>query len=115
MGDCGKSCPQVCPSGEPWPSGLDLAPASLSGNNGLRPPFVTDQESWDALEAAASRVAAIGQKPEVWATVRGYLVVRSNSSVGPCDLVANAMFGALNARGWHGGQLIVEGIRDVEI
>ncbi len=47
--------------------------------------------------------------------LRGYLIVRTTSSLGPCDLVANGMFGGMYARGWHGAQLIVERIRDVEI
>lgn len=110
-----QQCPQVCPSGEPWPSVLDLATSSFSGHNGQRVPFATEQDSWDSLDGAVLRAARTGDKIEVWVTIRGYLVVRSNSPLGPCDLVGNGMFGGLYARGWHGAQLIVERIRDVEI
>lgn len=110
-----QRCPQLCPNGEPWPSVLDLAESKLSGMYGARVPFVTDQKSWDSLDRAILRAAGEGEKAEVWATVRGYLVVRVNSSLGPCDLVANGMFGGLHARGWHGGVLIVEHVRDIEI
>ncbi len=93
-----QQCPQVCPTGEPWPSVLDLATSSYSGDESLRVPFVTDQNSWDSLDAATLRAARSAEKVEVWATVRGYLVVRSNSPLGPCDLVAN---GSAVDRGAH--------------
>lgn len=109
-----QRCPQVCPGGEPWPSVLDLAESGLSGRYGVKVPFVTNQDSWDLLDIAVQRAARERGKAEVWATVRGHLVARVKSSLGPCDLVANGMFGGLHARGWHGGLLIVEHIRDVE-
>jgi len=111
-----QRCPQTCPTGEPWPSILDLVESRNSDIIfRLRVPFVTNQESWESLERAVLRAADLGGKAEVWATVRGHLVVKVNSALGPCDLVANGMFGGLHSRGWYGGALIVESIRDVEI
>lgn len=110
-----QRCPQTCPTGEPWPSILDLVESRNSDIFRLRVPFVTNQESWESLDRAVLQAADRGEKAEVWATVRGHLVVNVNSALGPCDLVANGMFGGLHSRGWHGGALIVETIRDVEI
>lgn len=110
-----QRCPQRCPTGEPWPSILDLWESKNSDYFRLRVPFATDEASWDSLDRAVLEAADKREKAEVWATVRGYLVVKLESPLGPCDLVANGMFGGLYARGWHGGALIVERIRDVEI
>jgi hypothetical protein len=110
-----QRCPQVCPSGQPWPSALDLVDSKFAGENGVRVPFSTDQAGWDSLDLAALRAADGGEKAEVWTTVEGYLVVPLKSSLGPCDLAANGMFGGLHARGWHGGYVVVHRIHDVEV
>jgi hypothetical protein len=111
-----QRCPQTCPTGEPWPSTLDLVESRNSDLFfRLRVPFVTDQESWESLDRAVLQAADRGEKAEVWAIVRGYLVVKVNSALGPCDLAANGMFWGVHSRGWSGGALIVERIHDVEI
>jgi hypothetical protein len=110
-----ERCPQVCPGGQPWPSVLDLVESRSSRQNGIKVPFETDLASWDSLDRAVLRAAAANEKAEVWATVEGYLAVRANSSLGPCDLVANGMIGGLQARGWHGGYLVVKRVSGIEI
>lgn len=109
-----QRCPQTCPAGEPWPSVLDLASPTYGKNGGLQVPFSTDQASWEVLDRAVLRAAEETEKTEVWATIRGYLVARSNSPLGPCDQVADGMLGGLYARGRYGAKLIVERVDDVQ-
>lgn len=108
-----QRCPQRCPNGEPWPSVLDLMSSQYPRSDGT-PSFTTEEPSWDAVDAAVLQWARAGDRGEIWVTVRGYLIVRAGSPLGPCDLEANGMFGGLQVRGWHGARLIVQRMSDLE-
>jgi hypothetical protein len=109
-------CPQRCPSGEPWPSVLDLAEAN-SGYpwSGERSSFSTDTQSWYAVDKLVLQTGGSGDKVELWVTVLGQLKVRTSSpSSGPCDWVANGMSNGLQVRGRFGGVLVVKRFFDIE-
>ena len=108
-----QRCPQQCPNGDPWPSVLDLVSSQYPRDDGT-PSFATEEPSWDAVDASVLQRARAGDRGEIWVTVRGYLIARSGSPIGPCDLEANGMFGGVQVRGWYGALLIVQRISDLE-
>lgn len=109
-----ESCPARCPSGQDWPSVLDLTSSSYIPGGG-RVAFATDEGSWDRVDAIAIEQSRKLESAEIWVTVRGYLSAFSRSPIGPCDLVANGMFAGLQVPGSYGAQVVVQRFSDIEL
>ena len=101
-----QDCPQKCVTG-PWPSFLDLIPASR-----------TDEASWAALERVQRSVEAAakqGKRLEIWVTAVGELRTRArHSPLGPCDKIGSEYYG-YGHLGAAPAQLVVRRFDNVEI
>jgi hypothetical protein len=110
-----QKCPETCANG-PWPSFLDLAGAD--DVRAGKPPagFVSDQQSWVALDnvlRTVERDSKQGKRSEIWVTVVGRVRARGHPSpVGPCDIMARGNYGHLGA---FPAQLVVKSFTDIEV